>query len=146
MGDESDVCVYDSAEPYTCQSPLLHQLTEQLRQLYSNPTLPDPQGLRVKFCEVDVQRDGVSCGVHSIANATALGHGRSPVRFEYAHSRMRQHLHDCFVARKLSLFPGVESSSNAAAGAGDGDGDSDCEAYVGDDEEDDNNGGGGDGL
>ena len=52
------------------------------------------------------KQEGISdCGLFAIAFATLIAHGEDPGSREYCQGRMRSHLTQCFLDKKLVLFP-----------------------------------------
>jgi len=47
------------------------------------------------------------CGIHAIANATAVAIGKDPSLLKYDQAVMRYHLIKWFNAKKIDLFPTV---------------------------------------
>ena len=58
------------------------------------------------YCDIQWQSGGNDCGLFSIAFATAICAGSSPVSKMYDQSKMWQHLVQCFEGGVLTQFPG----------------------------------------
>ncbi|KAJ8050155.1 Chromatin remodeling protein SHL [Holothuria leucospilota] len=57
------------------------------------------------FMQTDKQENSNGCGVHSIANATALAFGEDPSEVTFLKSEMRAHLLKCFKNKRIQMFP-----------------------------------------
>ena len=56
---------------------------------------------------VQQQPNGNDCGVFASAFATCLVHYQTPETLQFDRSIMRQHLLECLVAGKMTLFPTI---------------------------------------
>lgn len=93
---EGSVNVYDSKYKHISKDTL-RQICSFLRSKYDV----------VKFHLVNIQTqpNDCDCGVFAIAVAMELAVNSDPSKFRYNVSQMRNHLLDCFEARKISIFP-----------------------------------------
>lgn len=65
---------------------------------------PSPE-INLKFDDVHQQNDSNSCGLFAVAFATSLCFGQSVSTLIYDKSKMRSHLMQCLLAKKMSPFP-----------------------------------------
>ena len=67
----------------------------------------DSNLLKVKFADIQMQRNSYDCGLYAIANATALAIGRYPAQKSYnaQSTTMRRHLIGCLENKFLLPFP-----------------------------------------
>ena len=61
--------------------------------------------LKVKFADIQMQRNSFDCGLFAIANATALAYGRYPSQEVYNLQNLRPHLNSCLENKKVCPFP-----------------------------------------
>lgn len=61
--------------------------------------------LKVKFVDIQMQRNGYDCGLFAIANATALAFGRYPSQEVYDVKNLRSHLIKCLENKHITPFP-----------------------------------------
>ena len=94
---QGEVFVYDSLNPTTISD----ELKEQLQLLYGKKSAALP----VNLVQVHKQSNLIDCGLHAIANATALAFGEAPGENCYDEGEMRPHLMTCFEAEMLTPFP-----------------------------------------
>ncbi|XP_065656309.1 uncharacterized protein LOC136081887 [Hydra vulgaris] len=69
----------------------------------------------IEFINLEVMRcqnqdNGNDCGLHAIANATALCHGIDPSVILWERNSMRSHFLKCVENRKLEMFPSILSN------------------------------------
>ena len=64
--------------------------------------------LKVNIMKVQKQKDGFSCGLFAIANATALAFGLNPSEYVYDTTAMQAHFISCCQKRKIEPFPFVQ--------------------------------------
>jgi hypothetical protein len=64
--------------------------------------------LKLYIMKVQKQKDGFSCGLFAIANATALAFGLNPSEYVYDPTTMRSHFVSCCRNRKIEPFPFVQ--------------------------------------
>ena len=55
--------------------------------------------------------NGNDCGLHAIANATALALGRDPSKEQYIPSKLREHLMKCLEEKEMRLFPTAKGTN-----------------------------------
>ncbi len=65
--------------------------------------------LKLLLMKTQHQKDGVSCGLFAIANATALAFGLNPSEFVYDQSDLRSHFILCCLNKKIEPFPFIQS-------------------------------------
>ena len=93
------VTVYD-----TLSTGLNNVLLQQLLHLYR--AYSDDSGHLTVTIILQQQQNGPNdCGLFCIANATSLAHGIDPALVTWDQSKLRAHLHECFVNKKLTMFP-----------------------------------------
>ena len=63
------------------------------------------QALQIKYKSVQVQNGCHDCGLFSIANAIEACEGNDAAKLKFNQGKMRKHLADCFVKKKLLPFP-----------------------------------------
>ena len=100
---DGKVTVYD-----TLSTGLNNVLAKQLAHLYRVCT--NNRSLAVTVILQQLQKGMNDCGLFSIANATSLLHGIDPASLIWDQSKMRVHLHECLVNRKLAMFPHTKNS------------------------------------
>ena len=93
-----EIMVYDSAFD---DLPLDEQI------VISELVGTDSNVLKVKFADIQMQRNSYDCGLYAIANATALANGRYPAQESYNNqsTTMRRHLIGCIENKFLLPFP-----------------------------------------
>ena len=93
-----EIMVYDSAFD---DLPLDEQI------VISELVGTDSNVLKVKFADIQLQRNSYDCGLYAIANATALANGRYPAQESYnaQSTTMRRHLIGCLENKFVSPFP-----------------------------------------
>ena len=65
----------------------------------------DSNILKVKFADIQMQRNSYDCGLLVIANATALAYRRYPSQEVYNLQNLRPHLMSCLENKKVCPFP-----------------------------------------
>ena len=65
--------------------------------------------LKLLLMKTQHQKDGVSCGLFAIANATALAFGLNPSELVYDQSDLRSHFILCCLNKKIQPFPFIQS-------------------------------------
>jgi len=58
----------------------------------------------VKIADVQKQTGCNECGLFTIANATTIAFGRSPVKTKHDQQLMRDHLVTCLMHKKMEIF------------------------------------------
>lgn len=94
---QDEVYIYDSLNP----TSISKELQEQVQLLYTKKTA----AFTINVVHVHKQQNLVDCGLHAIANATALAFGEAPEENVYDEGEMRTHLIACFEAQMLLPFP-----------------------------------------
>ena len=98
-GPEKNTCyVYDSLSHHTATQAVQTSAAAMV-------TLPEDVNtftLKMMVCD---KQFGSDCGVHAIANLVSIIMGIDPGTIMYARKHMRQHLADCMVAGKFTMFP-----------------------------------------
>ncbi|XP_055687292.1 uncharacterized protein LOC129792356 [Lutzomyia longipalpis] len=61
--------------------------------------------LQIKFEKTFQQNDGLSCGVHAIANTVTLLYNLNPSHMSYNVKEMRKHLYNMLCSQKIAMFP-----------------------------------------
>ena len=97
------VTVYNTLS--TGLSPILLQQLVHLYQAFF-----EGGSLVVTVILQQLQKGLNDCGLFCIANATSLAHGIDPSSVIWDQSKMRTHLHQCFVEMKMSMFPHTVSA------------------------------------
>ena len=75
--------------------------------MISEPVGTDSNVLKVKFADIQMQRNSYDCRLYAIANATALANGCYPAQESYnaQSTTMRRHLIGCLENKFLLPFP-----------------------------------------
>ena len=66
--------------------------------------------LTISLMPCQVQKDGFNCGVYSIAFSTALAFNLNPSEMRLDTARMRDHLRECLLLKKMEPFPVLKST------------------------------------
>ena len=71
-------------------------LSKEVKELIADLLQYQEDTIIINYCDVQWQSGGNNCGLFSIAFATAICAGSSPVSIIYDQSKMRQYLVQCF--------------------------------------------------
>ncbi len=76
----------------------IRSIREQLFKMNSNLT-------RVIIQPVQKQKNGIDCGIFSLAFATSICHKSNPSKCWYDRSKLRDHFNKCVETDKVEEFP-----------------------------------------
>ena len=103
------VLIFDSLMPKRISTDLKQQVCSFVRPMKSK--------FMFDVMNVMTQVNLYDCGLHAIANATEILHGRNPCKCVWDTRRLREHLIKCLENRIMSRFPIVRERRIAFGGA-----------------------------
>ncbi len=103
------VMIFDSLMPRRISANLKQQVCSFVRPMCSL--------FMFDLINVMTQVNSYDCGLHAIASATEILHGRNPCKCVWDTRRLREHLLECLERRVMTRFPIVRERRIALGGA-----------------------------